>query len=223
MFLTRIFLDPGSRRVRQDVGNPEGLHKTVMRLFPSGVGPEARKECGVLHRLDASANGLLMLLIQSRCAPDVAKLYPEYLVEDELGTPGLGENPSVRNMEAERSRIEVGDEFFFRLKANTTRKILTKSSAEGKRSNGKRVPVRGEAAREQWLRRHAEKAGFRFADVRVTEAQAQGPTGGVRLGGAIFDGVLDVEDAALFRAALETGIGPAKAYGFGLLSIRRVQ
>jgi CRISPR system Cascade subunit CasE len=41
----------------------------------------------------------------------------------------------------------------------------------------------------------------------------------ITLAGARFDGLLQVVDPTLFRAALATGIGPAKAYGFGLLSI----
>ena len=35
----------------------------------------------------------------------------------------------------------------------------------------------------------------------------------------LFEGVLEVTDAERFRQALEQGIGSAKAYGFGLLSI----
>lgn len=37
----------------------------------------------------------------------------------------------------------------------------------------------------------------------------------------MFDGVLGVTDAEAFRVALREGVGPAKAFGFGLLSIRR--
>jgi CRISPR system Cascade subunit CasE len=121
----------------------------------------------------------------------------------------------------ERAGIRAGDSFLFRLKANTTRKILTKSGADGARNNGKRVPVRGEVERHAWLSRHALASGFKFGDVRITELGAKGRPGGVRLAGAVFDGALQVEDAARFVAALAEGVGPAKAYGFGLLSIRR--
>lgn len=34
-----------------------------------------------------------------------------------------------------------------------------------------------------------------------------------------FDGILTVTDQALFRTTLEKGIGSAKGFGFGLLSI----
>jgi CRISPR system Cascade subunit CasE len=38
-----------------------------------------------------------------------------------------------------------------------------------------------------------------------------------------FEGVLEVRDADRFREALANGIGPGKAYGFGLLSIAPVR
>ena len=34
-----------------------------------------------------------------------------------------------------------------------------------------------------------------------------------------FDGILEVTDAEAFRAALRQGIGPARAYGCGLLTV----
>jgi CRISPR system Cascade subunit CasE len=37
--------------------------------------------------------------------------------------------------------------------------------------------------------------------------------------GVVYEGVLSVVDAALARRSLADGIGPAKAYGFGLLSL----
>ena len=66
---------------------------------------------------------------------------------------------------------------------------------------------------------YAEPAGFEVKAVRVSEI---GPRGrGVTFAGALFEGVLEVRDAGAFRSALETGIGPAKAFGFGLLSLSR--
>ncbi len=44
-------------------------------------------------------------------------------------------------------------------------------------------------------------------------------SGRLTFGAVLFEGRLRVTDADRFRAALAGGIGPAKAYGFGLLSI----
>jgi CRISPR system Cascade subunit CasE len=40
--------------------------------------------------------------------------------------------------------------------------------------------------------------------------------------GVDFQGVLRVTDRAAFHYAFETGIGPAKAFGFGLLMLQPV-
>ena len=195
--------------MRLDAANPDGLHKTVMRLFPMNAGFEARRVHGVLHRLEESGEGQLMLMIQSRVKPNPTNLLPGY----------LSENPCIRDVSGERQAIGAGNRFLFRLKANTTKKIRTKTGSDGRRSNGQRVPVRGDAARLEWLGRHASRSGFIFSNVRAREVQARGQT--IRVAGVVFDGVLEVTDAGAFRATLEQGIGPAKAYGFGLLSIRR--
>jgi CRISPR-associated protein Cas6/Cse3/CasE subtype I-E len=80
-----------------------------------------------------------------------------------------------------------------------------------------------------WRRRrvrHAGPAGFDFDDVavRVTAIAASSGRGGksVTVGRALFEGVLIVRDVDRFVRAIESGIGPAKAYGFGLLSIARL-
>jgi len=228
MFLTRLFLDPSARTVRADLADPDGLHKTVMRMFPSNLGERAREQLGVLHRLDDGQAGRPVVLVQSKQAPDAAALPRGYLVDltkdAELAFSGVAENPSIRNVEGERAGIATGHQFLFRLKASTTRKILTKTGPDGRRSNGKRVPVNGDEARLEWLRRHAAAGGFTFSDLRVNEVRARGHQGPerVRVAGAIFDGTLCVGDLALFQRALTNGVGPAKAYGFGLLSIRQV-
>jgi len=223
MYLTRMFLDHTSRNVRFDAANPDGLHKTVMRLFPDHVGIEPRKTLGILHRLDESADGRLVLHVQSRSRPEFAKLLQGYLLDlrrdPDLLHSGVDENPAVRDVSTERGAIRPGDRFLFRLKANTTRKIGTKSAPDGQRVNGRRVPVRGEGERIDWLSRHAASGGFEVSGVRVRELAAQGRS--ARFAGALFDGLLEVKEPAQFCAQVEAGVGPAKAFGFGLLSLRR--
>jgi CRISPR system Cascade subunit CasE len=41
----------------------------------------------------------------------------------------------------------------------------------------------------------------------------------VTIGVAVFEGVLQISDEALFKAALTNGFGRAKAYGCGLLTL----
>lgn len=226
MYLTRAFLDPTSREVLRDARSPEDLHKTVMKAFPDGAGPTARATHGVLHRLDQDRPDRFVLLVQSLTRPNLERWPERYLLdmsEFDQGFSGAISNPATRETAAERASIRAEQRFTFRLRANTTRKIDTKSTADGQRRNGRRVPVRGDEERAAWLKRHAEAAGFQVAPgaLRITELA---PTSGrsakaVTLAGALFEGILVVRDPELFRNALAAGIGPAKAYGFGLLSI----
>jgi CRISPR system Cascade subunit CasE len=228
-YLARAFLNPVSRAVRADLGDPAGLHRTVMRAFPDDAGPEARKKHGVLHRVDEDARrGRFVLFVQSVTRPDFARLPAAYfldLADDfDVAASGPSENPAVREVDQERGRIAVGDSFVFRLRANTTKKIPKAGPEAGTRTkNGMRVPVRGDEERLRWLGRHATSAGFQVSGVQVTEVPARSGRGPRELtfAGAVYEGRLQVTDADAFRAVLTSGIGPGKAFGFGLLSIQR--
>jgi CRISPR system Cascade subunit CasE len=226
MYLARAFLDPASRDVRRDIKDPQDLHKTVMRAFPDDSGPSPRKAHSILHRLDEESGGRVVLLIQSATAPSWERLPSGYVLDLasdlDLAFSSVSHNPALRSVAAEHAAIQEGGRFLFRLRANTTRKIDTKTRADGAKSNGRRVPLRGDAEREAWLRRHALRAGFSLESgtLRCTELPTQVARGQKSFAGALFEGVLRVEDAEAFRLALKEGIGPAKAYGFGLLSLR---
>ena len=75
--LTRILLNPRSAAVRRDLADADGLHKTVMRLAPEGIGDSARKQAGILFRLDRSKTGEV-LLVQSLVTPNFERLPADY-------------------------------------------------------------------------------------------------------------------------------------------------
>lgn len=228
MYLTRAFLNPASRVVRGDLRDPENLHKTIMRAFPSDSGPSARMTHAVLHRLDYERDERAVLLIQSMTRPETDKWPEGYVLnlssDVDQAFSAMIENPAVRSVEAQHAAFREGDRFAFRLRANTTRKIDTRTGPDGIKRNGKRVPLRGDEARLAWLERKATASGFTFdlAAVRVVETAPIAGKGAktITVAGALFDGILTVNNAEQFRTAVQKGIGPAKAYGFGLLSVR---
>ena len=75
--------------------------------------------------------------------------------------------------------------------------------------------------------RALEKAGFRVdreqlavSNIGYVYIRKGGPEAAAqRLRSARFEGILQVTDAEAFAKTLAAGIGPAKGYGFGLLSV----
>jgi CRISPR system Cascade subunit CasE len=229
MILSRLFLNPASRLVQRSIADAQLLHKVVMSAFGQSSSGAARAEMAILYRLEAVRDrGRLILYVQSRLPPEWHQLDPGFLLDlgDEL------ENPGTKNIDNVLTSVHTGSRLSFRLRANTTRKIQTKSTPEGQKRNGKRVALRGDEQKVHWLTRRGERGGFRLlkiapgiVDVRVVKEPGLGgghPSGPLTFAATLFDGTLEVFDPALFRSALESGIGPGKAFGFGLLSIRPV-
>jgi CRISPR system Cascade subunit CasE len=135
----------------------------------------------------------------------------------------LAASPQVKPFEPD---FEKGQSLRFRLLANPTRKIDTKSGPDGRRRNGKRVAVSPDKFYE-WLAQRAEPAGFRVNEDSTTvqpgyayfkKEQNGEPR---RLRSVRYDGMLRIANPERFKEALASGIGSAKAFGFGLLSIAK--
>lgn len=221
MFLSRITLDLDGRTARRDLGDSQALHRSVMSGFPADGPPDGvRAAFGVLHRVDwDERRKQAYLLVQSAIAPDWGRLPAGLAVG----------SPLVKPLEPMVMALAAGQRLGFRLRANPTRKIGTvpKGRREvGGGGNGQRVPLREEEW-GAWLARKATESGFQVVQVEARRDLLA--PGGFRGGGGtrarlthrgvVFDGELVIEDIGRFRDALRSGIGPAKAYGFGLLSL----
>ena len=100
-----------------------------------------------------------------------------------------------------------------------------KALPKGERATA-RFDAIGESGRA-WLRGQGERAGFRFDPGEVVaEAYDEAEiwrrgSPPVRFHTIDFDGRLTVTDPAAFTTALATGFGSARAFGCGLMLIRR--
>jgi CRISPR system Cascade subunit CasE len=81
----------------------------------------------------------------------------------------------------------------------------------------------------KWLSMRSERNGFSFLaeEVRIEgysqyQVAKKGCRTAIRYSTLDFTGLLTVEDISLFQQALCEGIGPAKAFGCGLLLLRRL-
>jgi CRISPR system Cascade subunit CasE len=231
MYLSRLILNPLNREVQKDLANCHELHRTILQAFPptrNGVTP--REKYNVLHRVDIDhQTGTPTILIQSDYEPHWEFLSDKkgYLLED------IDEPKYVKQI---YDSLQYGQILTFRLRANPTKKVDTKTHEDGKKRNGRREPLRTEEERISWLIRKAKIGGFEIVsvkinknvlDIRLLSEQATQITHGTKkeksmtFSSILFDGNLRITDVDEFQKTLHKGIGSAKAYGFGLLSIRK--
>jgi len=132
-----------------------------------------------------------------------------------------------KNNLTEHDLIAAGKTARFRLRANPTRKIETKSVG-GQRRHGHRVRHRNDERCIDWLVRKGNDHGFEIMRdaqgqpklLLIREPARRGRRNGIAITfeGVRFDGLLRIADPDAFRAGVINGIGPGKAFGFGLLS-----
>lgn len=202
MFLSKLTLLPRSRQVLRDIASPYDLHRTIMRGFPSrDAGGPGR----VLHRLEPARDGQPpVVLVQSDKAPDWSAL--EALDGYLLDVAVKPYQPALR----------PGQKLQFRLRANPT-----------VRREGKRHGLLRPEDQLQWFHRKALQGGFQPLGVTLCRQERLVSRKKDHAGqmiqpvhlGVDFQGTLQVTDAQLFAAALAGGVGAAKGYGFGLLSV----
>lgn len=146
----------------------------------------------------------------------------------------LFEPPEVKRFDPQLSK---GDRLAFRLRANATRsrkgvgRVDVVMDALHAVPRDERAEARDSVARREglaWLARQGVKAGFDILDTKVagytaeTLPEHRGPRRhSPRFGILEFEGLIEVSNPALFVGNLSQGFGRAKAFGCGLMLIRR--
>lgn len=216
MYLSKLILNPRNAGARRDVAQPYELHRTLKR----GV-EDALVENRLLFRIEPPNGqreaGPVVLVQSSHVAPEWTWMRANGYA---LATQG----PKTFDVQ-----VQHGQMLAFRLVANPT----VKKKVEGKK-HSVRVPLIHDGPNLanhptylDWLARKARQHGFEVLRVqgapfhvglarrkRKQFDKADIPHFGVR-----FDGLLRVTDPDRFAEAVRDGIGPAKAFGFGLLSL----
>lgn len=219
MYLSRIALNTRRKSTLTALASPHKLHAAVESSFPPGAAEAGR----TLWRIDQLGDALYLLVL-SNGKPDFSHIVEQY------GWPGSEQKWETKDYDRLMERIEVGQRWRFRLRANPVHSIKQTSSLHTHEQ-----PKRGKVyahvtvqQQEQWLLERASKYGFSlqegsFRVVQQDVRQFSRQRKPVTLGIATFEGILEVSDVEMFLRALTCGIGRAKAYGCGLLTIARVQ
>jgi len=227
MFLSKLVLNRGNANVRRDLARPYEMHRTLMNAYGQA---RVENRCDLLFRVEPWRGGATVVLVQTREDPQGwTQLPPGYLLH-----PCESKCVDLAPVAGQRLR--------FRLRANPTKRVASGNERLGASMAGKRIGLISEAEQVRWLLRKAEAAGFHipgewlkanrpetdepvlipnFRVEVIPEGRARNakPGHGGEFLAVRFEGTLVVTDAEKFRAALASGIGSAKAFGFGLLSV----
>jgi len=194
-------------------GNPYELHRRIWRLFPGEPGEKRRdpdeQRAGFLFRVEENRPGRpARALVQSRRTPQPAEGIRL------VATREFDPQPST------------GQQLAFLLTANPIKNVKDQQLEHkpGKRRDTCRVPLIREEEQRAWLARKLEGA----AQIEAVTVLPHQPTffrRGNRAGKLVtvtFEGVLRVDDPVALVNRLLNGIGPAKAFGCGLMLVRRL-
>lgn len=220
--LSRIHINPQTRQGRKLLANRQAMHAAVMSAFPPDTFEASEQRA--LWRLD-KAQHQYTLYVLSPIPPDF-----RHLVEQ---AGWIGQTWDSTDYRPFVNQLRNGQHWAFRLTANPVKAIREAGS------RGKVVPHVTPAQQVDWLAQRSEQLGFRllpaphFEDQLNTTVTARrdhrfgrtdhnnsGKRNRVSLRIVQFDGHLEITDRQNFQDALQSGIGRAKAYGCGLMTLR---
>lgn len=215
MYLSKLHLSTQHRQAARDLSNAYSLHQSVRWAF-DGAGkenaplPEGER---LLWRDDGSKG----LLIQSQTRPDWQT------VEDRWGGY-FAAAPDVQRFDL--SGLRGGQKLYFRLRANVTVSRFRDGQDKAQDRRTHREALRGAPEQVEWLARQGERGGFELIGSDIVQSgnvrlykSAKAPP--MTFFAVTFEGLLRVEDARQITETVQSGIGKAKALGFGLLSLAR--
>jgi CRISPR-associated protein Cas6/Cse3/CasE, subtype I-E/ECOLI len=181
--------------LKQGLGDPYKLHQWIWDTLPDA--PDTKRD--FLFRFDVLDHTLRILLLSERI-------------------PDNGNEVTWKTTEVSSSFLGHGT-YRFQLRANPTFR---------RAADHRRLAIFDEEKIREWFMRKFSDAGCEVLSLETTAPRRlQFRKGNEQHLGTIYSvdasGVLIVNDEAAFRAAFDTGIGPAKGFGFGLLLLQPIQ
>lgn len=215
MYLTRMYLNTRRSGAQRLLASPQRMHAAV----ESGIPPGRHLASRTLWRVDTGTNATTLFIVSSS-EPDLSH------IAEQAGWR-TGEVWQTLKYAPLLDSLAAGQRWAYRLTANPTRREKVGGRADASR----RVAHTTVEAQQQWLSQRSVAAGFRVGPAESEDAlsitgrralrfQRRGCP--VTVSAVTFEGVLTVLDPHRLRSTLVDGIGAAKAYGCGLLTLASV-
>jgi CRISPR system Cascade subunit CasE len=203
IFVSKLVVNTSHPKVQKDLINMYEMHKTLHRAFPN---VSDRTEIRLLFRVERLRMfNQIAILTQSKIEPNWSALDRAYLVSWE-----------VKEVSSKYQALTNGDLVKFKLKANPTKRLTAPIH--------KRVGLSESKDLLEWLGRKAEKCGFSIKAVSFKKDAEIGykHSSELKFSSVIFEGMFEITNVELFLESVRAGIGSAKGFGFGLVSIARI-
>ncbi|EHI70426.1 type I-E CRISPR-associated protein Cas6/Cse3/CasE [Streptococcus ictaluri] len=209
MYISRVEIDKNNRQKIRDLRNIESYHGWVEQSFPKEL--EQKIHTRKLWRIDQLQGSYYLIVISSE-KPDL-RLLEKYGVKDSAQT---------KSYDALLSSIKKGKRMGFRVVLNP---VISLASRDGYHKRGVMKPHTTVEHQLKYLRDRSLKNGFLLKedDFSIVEKGYEvfnkGTSHPIKLIKVVYEGILTVNDADLFRRTLIEGIGKKKAYGFGMMTV----
>ncbi|MCL2807369.1 MAG: type I-E CRISPR-associated protein Cas6/Cse3/CasE [Coriobacteriia bacterium] len=212
MYLSRVEINPRLRTCITALNSPQQLHAMIAASFP--LSAHHAGERLYLWRID-KIDQSLFILVTSPKKPDFSHLI------EQIGWPASEQSWETASYSPFLTRLDSGQKWQFRLRANPT---WSKKHGEEPGVRGKVTPCSGIDEQKEWLERKMQKSGASLDSYDLTNRsvdQFARNKKTVTISTATYEGILTIVDAGLLRQAMVNGIGRAKGYGCGLLTLAR--
>lgn len=232
MYLSRVRVDLNglSREALFDImdGGAYAAHQLLWQLFPDVQGSRPFLFRQEMEEPEAGASklpkGLPLFYVLSDCEPEASstlldvqsKAFHPDLTEGETLAFRLRANPTVARRVESAKRSPRSDVLM----------AAKKPFPPGQRTSAECISAMDDAARE-WLASRAERFGFNLTAKPEVSAYRQhvvykpGRRDAIRFSSVDYEGLLKVIDPERLVETLAQGMGRAKAFGCGLLLVRR--
>lgn len=247
MFLSRVELGPHAAEHEafwREVSHPYGAHQALWKLL--GRAPDQKRD--FLFRPEEAA-GRLSFLVLSAQKPE-APMDGLWRVDPKPFAPALRPGQRLGFRLRASAVVSRGEKVDGKRTGRAHRHDVVMDEVKKLAAKGAQRPDMPKLARDsglRWLNSQAARAGFTLVQTEVDSIGDDGlleKSGGavqdavlvdgyqqhrifrrgetpIRFSTLDFEGQLEVTDPALFLAKVSSGFGPQKAFGCGLMLLRR--
>ena len=216
LYLSRLMLNTRNNRIQMANARAQIMHYILLDAFERVDSETPRSDAGLLYRLERDGpTDEQQLLVQSKSKPHWAFAERDRLLIDN--------GADVKEISPIFDAFTEGRRLRFRVLLSARSRLPPINGARGQHRNNVDLPDVIE-----WFRSREERLGFALTvdsegaiQLTVSRKQFVGISANQRQGvtGCATDGILAITDKEAFERSVRDGIGTAKTYGFGLLSL----